>query len=168
MTAFYTCIFSLDSSMGPYAHSKCYCMFVKQVRVTVPEEKQGAWYIQEFYAVKLPQKICWLFSKMIKYYFFYTVPLLLAVSNVKASILGSMRITDIFKTLVLTSKCSHRNKEENDDYDSEWVLKVKVKSLSRVRLFVTPWTVAHQAPPSMGSPRQEYWSGLPFPSPNED
>ena len=43
-------------------------------------------------------------------------------------------------------------------------LKVKVKSLSRVRLFVTPWTVAHQAPPSMGFSRQEYWSGLPFPS----
>ena len=42
---------------------------------------------------------------------------------------------------------------------------MKVKSLSRVRLFVTPWTVAYQAPPSMGFSRQEYWSGLPFPSP---
>ena len=41
---------------------------------------------------------------------------------------------------------------------------VKVKLLSRVRLFVTPWTVAHQAPLSMGFSRQEYWSGLPFPS----
>ena len=41
-------------------------------------------------------------------------------------------------------------------------VKVKVKSLSRVRLFATPWTVAHQAPPSMGFSRQEYWSGLPF------
>ena len=38
-------------------------------------------------------------------------------------------------------------------------------SLSRVRLFATPWTVAYQAPPSMGFSRQEYWSGLPFPSP---
>ena len=46
-------------------------------------------------------------------------------------------------------------------------LKVKVKSLSRVRLFVTPWTVAYQAPPSMGFSRQEYWSGLPFPSPGD-
>ena len=46
-------------------------------------------------------------------------------------------------------------------------LKVKVKSLSRVRLVVTPWTVAHQAPPSMGFSRQEYWSGLPFPSPGD-
>ena len=44
-------------------------------------------------------------------------------------------------------------------------MKVKVKLLSRVRLFVTPWTVAHQAPPSMGFSRQEYWSGLPVPSP---
>ena len=44
---------------------------------------------------------------------------------------------------------------------------VKVKSLSRVRLFVTPWTVAYQAPPSMGSSRQECWSGLPFPSPGD-
>ena len=43
-------------------------------------------------------------------------------------------------------------------------MKVKVKSLIRVRLFATPWTVAHQAPPSMEFSRQEYWSGLPFPS----
>ena len=46
-------------------------------------------------------------------------------------------------------------------------VKVKVKSLSRVRLFATPWTAAHQAPPSMGFSRQEYWSGLPFPSPGD-
>ena len=39
--------------------------------------------------------------------------------------------------------------------------------LSCVQLFVIPWTVAHQAPPSMGSPRQEYWSGLLFPSPGD-
>ena len=44
---------------------------------------------------------------------------------------------------------------------------VKVKSLSCVRLFVTPWTVGHQAPASMGFSRQEYWSGLPFPSPGD-
>ena len=44
---------------------------------------------------------------------------------------------------------------------------VKVKSLSRVRLFVTPWTVAHQARLSMGFSRQECWSGLPFPSPGD-
>ena len=43
----------------------------------------------------------------------------------------------------------------------------EVKLLSRVRLFATPWTVAHQAPPLMGFSRQEYWSGLPFPSPGD-
>ena len=42
--------------------------------------------------------------------------------------------------------------------------KVKVKSLSQVRLLLTPWTVIYQAPPSMGFSRQEYWSGLPLPS----
>ena len=41
----------------------------------------------------------------------------------------------------------------------------KVKSLGRVRLFETSWTVAHQAPPFVEFSRQEYWSGLPFPSP---
>jgi len=43
---------------------------------------------------------------------------------------------------------------------------VKVKSVSRVRVSATPWTAAHQAPPSIGSSRQEYWSGVPLPSPN--
>ena len=43
--------------------------------------------------------------------------------------------------------------------------KVKVKSLSRVQLLATPWTAAHQAPPSMGFSRQEYWSRVPLPSP---
>ena len=48
-----------------------------------------------------------------------------------------------------------------------YIVKVKVKLLSRVRLFATPWTVAYQAPPSVGFSRQEYWSGLPFPSPGD-
>ena len=46
-------------------------------------------------------------------------------------------------------------------------MKAEVKSLSRVRLFATPWTVAYQAPPSMGFSRQEYWSGVPIPSPGD-
>ena len=50
-------------------------------------------------------------------------------------------------------------------FSSTWKWKVKVKSLRRVRLFETPWTVAHQAPPSMGFSRQEYWSGAPLSSP---
>ena len=45
-----------------------------------------------------------------------------------------------------------------------WKWEVKVKSLSHVRLLATPWTAAHQAPPSMGFSRQEYWSGMPLPS----
>ena len=53
-------------------------------------------------------------------------------------------------------------------HDLPWVpRKVKAKPLSRVRLFATPWTVAHQAPLSKGFSRQEYWSGLPFPSPGD-
>ena len=44
-----------------------------------------------------------------------------------------------------------------------WKWKVKVKSLSRVQLLTTPWTVAYQAPPSTGFSRQEYWSGVPLP-----
>ena len=39
--------------------------------------------------------------------------------------------------------------------------------LSHVQLFVTPWTIAHQVPLSMGFSRQEYWSGLPFPTPGD-
>ena len=47
-------------------------------------------------------------------------------------------------------------------FSSAWKWKVKVKSLSHVRLFMTPWTAAYQAPPSMGFSRQEYWSGVPL------
>ena len=50
-------------------------------------------------------------------------------------------------------------------FSDAWKWKVKVKSLSGVQLIATPWTAAYQAPPSMGFSRQEYWSGLPLPSP---
>ena len=50
-------------------------------------------------------------------------------------------------------------------FSNAWRWKVKVKLLSRVRLFATPWTAAYQALPSMGFSRQEYWSGVPLPSP---
>ena len=49
-------------------------------------------------------------------------------------------------------------------FSNAWKWKVKVKSFSHARLLATPWTAAHQAPPSMGFSRQEYWSGLPLPS----
>ena len=52
-------------------------------------------------------------------------------------------------------------------FSNAWKWKVKVNSLSRVRLLVTPWTAAYQAPPSMGFSRQEYWSGMPLPSPTQ-
>ena len=50
-------------------------------------------------------------------------------------------------------------------FSNAWKWKVKVKSLSRVWLLATPWTAAHQAPPSLGFSKQEYWSGVPLPSP---
>ena len=50
-------------------------------------------------------------------------------------------------------------------FSNAWKWKVKVKSLSHVRLLATPWTAAYQAPLPMGFSRQEYWSGLPLPSP---
>ena len=51
-------------------------------------------------------------------------------------------------------------------FSNAWKWKVKVKSLSHARLLATPWIAAYQAPPSMGFPKQEYWSGVPLPSPN--
>ena len=52
-------------------------------------------------------------------------------------------------------------------FSNVWKWKVKVKSLSRVRLLATLWTAAYQAPLSMGFSRQEYWSGVPLPSPTK-
>ena len=63
----------------------------------------------------------------------------------------------LFKTYVSTENIRVLHLTERDT----------VKSLSRVQLFVTPWTVACQAPPSMGFSRQEYWNALPFPSPGD-
>ena len=53
-------------------------------------------------------------------------------------------------------------------FSNAWKWKVKVKLLSPVWLLATPWTAAYQSPPSMGFSRQEYWSGVPFPSPMHD
>ena len=53
-------------------------------------------------------------------------------------------------------------------FSNAWKWKVKVKSLSHVWLLATPWIAAYQAPPSMGFSRQEYWSGVPLPSPTDD
>ena len=69
------------------------------------------------------------------------------------------------RKLLIFNEASILQKRKFDNVES-WVC-VCVKSLSRVRLFATPWTVAYHAPPSMGFSRQEYWSGLPFPSPED-
>ena len=74
----------------------------------------------------------------------------------------------IFKTLTFTTVLKERSWKIiflTFGHSIILLLKVKVKSLSCVWLFETPWTVAHQSPLSMGFPRQESWSGLPFPSP---
>ena len=72
---------------------------------------------------------------------------------------GVLYIGDIF-----INKTGY-NKEPQKLPNPRFGVKVKVKSLSRVQLFPTPWTVAYQAPPTMGFSRQEYWSGSPFPPP---
>ena len=53
-------------------------------------------------------------------------------------------------------------------FSNAWKWKVKVKTLSHIQLLATPWTAAYQAPLSIGFSRQEYWSGVPFPSPTFD
>ena len=70
------------------------------------------------------------------------------------NVLHKIQVTLLILFLCMPRICLHERRK-------------KVKSLSRVQLFVTPWTVAHQAPPSMGFSRQEYWSGLPFPFPGD-
>ena len=62
-------------------------------------------------------------------------------------------------------QCLEKVITTHSDYPRDMVFYMKVKWLNHARLFATPWTVAYQAPPSMGFSRQEYWSGLPLPSP---
>ena len=69
---------------------------------------------------------------------------------------GNLRLSQIFRVKTVAASPMQVLK-----------VKVKVKSLSHVRLFATPWTVAYQASTSMGFSRQEYWNGLPFPSPED-
>ena len=67
--------------------------------------------------------------------------------------------------LITEMKKKSETKENSQIGQNNNSLNVKVTSLSRFRLFVTPWAVAYQAPPSMGFSRQEYYNGLSFPSP---
>ena len=68
---------------------------------------------------------------------------------------------------LMEAKMCRRKFEEKWDICIEYLLWVSVKLLSHVWFFATPWTIAYQAPPSMGFSRQEYWSGLPLPSPGD-
>ena len=77
---------------------------------------------------------------------------------------GRNRDADVVNGLVDTVGEGEGGMNRNSSIDIYTLVKW-VKSLSRVRPFATPWTIAHQAPPSMGFSRQEYWSGLLFPSP---
>ena len=76
-----------------------------------------------------------------------------------AHLLGASYIHTVTKPLTLC-KC-----DTCCGFSLKGPTKVKGKSFSRVQFFATPWTVAYQAPPSMGFSKQEYWSELPFPSP---
>ena len=73
------------------------------------------------------------------------------------------RLQKIFNGIALNLLVKYLNSVEYSN-PSTWYI---CFSLSCVRLFATPWTVAYQAPPSMGFSRQEYWNGLPFPSPGD-
>ena len=78
------------------------------------------------------------------------------------------RAHSLEKTLMLGKTEGRRQRMRWLDGITDSVdVKVTVKSLHHVWLFATPWTVVCQSPPSMGFPRQEYWSGLPFPSPGD-
>ena len=79
-----------------------------------------------------------------------------------------MRRADSLEKTLLMGKIEGRGEEDERGWDG-WMgsLTQLTWKWSLVRLFVTSWTAAHQAPPSMGFSRQEYWSGLPFPSPGD-
>ena len=74
------------------------------------------------------------------------------------------RLQKIFNGIALNLLVKYLNSVEYSN-PSTWYI---CFSLSCVRLFATPWTVAYQAPPSMGFSRQEHWSGLPLPSPSRN
>ena len=90
------------------------------------------------------------------------------LSLVVKKIMWSSFLTYLFyhHDLVTCTWCCEFTGLPLSSFTSEWVSEW-VKPLSRVRLFATPWTIAYQGPSSTGFSRQEYWSGLPFPSPGD-
>ena len=87
------------------------------------------------------------------------------INFIKHNQLG--KLSEGYTGLIFVTSCSFRNYFAIKIKGKCIIERKKVKSLSRVQLFVTPWTVAYQVPLSMGFSRQEYWSGLPFPSPGD-
>ena len=85
------------------------------------------------------------------------IPISLSCNNIKMS--GLVHII-----LIFSLECTLLWVSAPKTVGYKKCVKLKVKPLSRVRLFATPWTAAYQTPPSMGFSRQEYWSGVPFPS----
>ena len=89
-----------------------------------------------------------------------------SINNISMKLLLSHTLSSISHVLHNANQrvfVQLRSGQNGSKMDSRY--NVKVKSLSHFRLFATPWTVAHRAPLSMGFSRQEYWSGLPLPSP---
>ena len=90
------------------------------------------------------------------------------LTDLKGEAYSSTIVVQGFNTPLTSMDRSSSQKISKGTLDLNYTLKkVKVKSLSHVRLFATPWTVAYQAPPFMEFSRQEYWSGLPSPFPED-
>ena len=90
------------------------------------------------------------------------------LTDIKGEIDKNTIIIANFKTPLTSVDRSSSQKISKGTLDLNYTLKkVKVKSFIRVQFFATPWTLAYQVPPSKGFSRQEYWSGLPFPSPGD-
>ena len=101
------------------------------------------------------------FVKMAKWIW---VPITNLCSNNQANSVTPLSITQLLWNHTFNNFYVYLLKNCPSEYKVKWS---ELKSLSRVRLFATPWTISYQAPPSMGFSRQECWSGLPFPSPGD-
>ena len=132
-------------------------------------------------------KTVWRFCKKLKTELPYdsTTPLLGIYPEKTKTLIQKDTCTHMFITALDKDLLSHKkewinaiysNMDGPKDYHTKWSKSERntiwcysytLNSLSHVRLFATPWTVAYQASPSMGFFRQEYWSGLPFPSPRD-
>ena len=102
---------------------------------------------------------------MFYYYFFF--PIISVFPGVTTCIVSCFIVSFVLFTSVITNKHHELPVSWSTFLPSSCDIVSEVKSLSRVRLFATPWTVAYQGPLYMGFSRQEYWSALLFPSPGD-